>query len=655
MITRLKTYIRESFFIKLLLSYTVVIFLMSSILAVMFIRHQTAVLRENLIHHGRLLTDMLANNARLGVFSENAALLADAALGVIRQSQVITVTIYNHELKRLMEKNKLAPVPPAKLTSADVAYEKNGTHLSETGNSLIFKAAVFSAPRNPKFSSPFPEIPGPDKTGKIIGHVRVTVSKKELSVQTRQMFVNAMSLALFFWLSGSALIFLVVRSATIPLKNLTNAVNRMGATGHLDTLEVATKDEIGKLAEAFNNMSASIRKREEEKESLEDQLRQAQKMEAIGTLAGGIAHDFNNIIGAIRGFAELGLLEAPEGSTLQERLKEIDVASNRAVELVRQILTFSRQKTEIISPISMATITKEVIKLLAPSIPDNVSVALDIAPDCGMVLSNAAAIHQIVMNLCTNALHAMKENGGTLMVTITNVNLEDDPNTRGAGIVAGSYQKLIVADDGYGIPKNIQDKIFDPFFTTKKSGEGTGMGLSVVHGIIKRHKGFMEVMSSAGNGTAFYIYLPLINMEEIPTVPTVGRPAPVGTGTLLLVDDDDQLAKATGGLLESLGYDVIVHTDSCQALNYFRAHPDSIDLVIIDIVMPGVSGTRLASEIQKRHKGFPMLLITGFSTRIDEKKALELGFKGLLPKPFGRDVLAVMVKKIMDENADLKE
>jgi hypothetical protein len=644
--------IREHFFVKFVLTFAVVIFLMSAMLAFFFMRHQSDVLGSHLIQRGKLITDMLAYNARLGVFAENRELLEDVATGVLIQESIKAVFIYNLDFQELMARK----AGPETADFENVHPEDSGSHAEnpveapyfiESEDEISFWAPVFSRPGGPGKDTLFLESVVTSKNGARIGHVRVVVSKDILKQQKKLLAANSVVLGFLFWFFGSCVMYLVVDSITGPLKRLTVTVNRMGRSGHFRKLTFKISDEIGKLADAFNRMSESILQRETDKTRLEEQLRQAQKMEAIGTLAGGIAHDFNNILGAIGGFTELGLLEVRKGSVLHEKFKEIEIAANRASELVKQILTFSRQEDEKLDPMLIRSVTKEVLKLLSPSIPPSIQVEQHIDADCGLVLSNATSIHQILMNLCNNAIHAMKETGGILKVTLNDVDIEDHPDARKAGFFFGRYQRLSVEDTGYGISPDTMEKMFDPFFTTKKDGEGTGMGLAVVHGIVTRHKGFMTVSSTPGQGSAFHVYLPLADLEQVPEIPEKGEDVPMGTGRILLVEDDPQLLQSTAGMLESLGYRVDKKTNGPEAVAFFQENQQEIHLILTDMAMPGVSGVTLAAELHRIRGAVPILLTTGYSEMVDEQKAFAMGFAGFLSKPVTRKVLAVTVKNLI--------
>jgi len=382
---------------------------------------------------------------------------------------------------------------------------------------------------------------------------------------------------------------------------------------------------------------------------LEAQLRQAQKMEAIGTLAGGIAHDFNNILSPIMGYTEMALSELPEESRMARDLQQVLDASNRATDLVRQILTFSRQREQERQPVRVALIVKEALKLLRASLPSTVEFRHRIEAEEEVVLADPTQIHQILMNLCTNAGHAMRETGGTLTVELSATRVDDV--APGNGLELGSYVRLTVSDTGHGMPTDVLERIFEPYFTTKdrETGEGTGLGLAVVHGIVEACDGTIAVESELGQGTTFYVLLPLV--KEVESATAEGRsPLPSGTGRILVVDDEPEMARMVEQMLVRLGYDVLSRTSSMDALDAFAAQPDSFDLVVTDMTMPAMTGVDLSKKLMAIRPEVPIIICTGFSELIDEHKAQALGIRALLMKPVNHRVLAEAVRRSLDSD-----
>jgi len=403
-------------------------------------------------------------------------------------------------------------------------------------------------------------------------------------------------------------------------------------------------------AVTFTALDITDRKHaEEEKLKLEAQLQKAQKMESIGTLAGGIAHDFNNILGAVIGFTELSLHQTEKGSELRENLNEVLKAGNRAKELVRQILTFSRQVDQEQKPVQMKSIVKEALTLLRASLPTTIDIQRDISSD-SLIMGDATQIHQVLMNLCTNAGHAMAQKGGVLEVMLSDVQLGEDFTIRRPDMNPGAYIKLTVSDTGHGMPKHVLDQIFDPFFSTKDKGEGTGMGLAVVHGIVKSHGGEVYAYSEQGKGSTFTIFFPAFKRRK--ELENEDRePIPTGSERILFVDDEPALADIGKLTLESLGYKVRTRYSSIEALELFKNQPEAFDLVITDMTMPKMTGDDLARELMGIRPDIPIILCTGYSSKIDERQAKMIGIRDFVLKPMLRRQIATAIRKVLDEKS----
>ena len=384
-----------------------------------------------------------------------------------------------------------------------------------------------------------------------------------------------------------------------------------------------------------------------EQKRLQSQLQKAQRMEAIGTLAGGIAHDFNNILSAILGYTEIAISDVAQDSELDHNLRQVLNAGGRAKDLVKQILTFSRQAEQELKPVQIKIAVKEALKLIRASLPTTIDIQQNILSD-SVVLADLTQIHQVVMNLCTNANHAMQAQGGTLSLNLVNTEISSDFAAEHPGLVPGPCVQLSVIDTGQGMPPNVLNRIFDPFFTTKEKGEGTGMGLAVVHGIVKSYGGEIIVHSQPGKGTVFDIYFPVIEkveFKEIKTVPFL----PVGNERVLLVDDEPSLVHIGKQILERLGYEVTTRTSSLEALELFKIKSKKFDLVITDMTMPGMTGDQLAAEIIKIRPDMPIILCTGYSKNISEDKAKGMGIRALAMKPVVANQLANIVRHVLDE------
>jgi PAS domain S-box-containing protein len=386
---------------------------------------------------------------------------------------------------------------------------------------------------------------------------------------------------------------------------------------------------------------------------IEAQLQQAQKMEAIGTLAGGIAHDFNNLLTPMLGHGEILKEELSPDNPLQESVAEILVAANRAKEVVKQILVSCRCSDAEPRPLKLQPIIMETLKLLRSSIPATIAVRHEIDGECGAVIADPTQIHRVVMNLATNAYHAMESTGGELRLSLTQVAL-DAEQTRYTDLAAGEYARLIVADTGAGIERHILGKIFDPYFTTKDKRKGTGLGLSMVQGIAKSCGGDIRVLSESGKGSEFRVYLPLVQPETEPE--KVERSAAIqgGVERLLLVDDEAPIAMVMSQMLERLGYHVTAHTSSNQALAAFKADPDRFDLVITDMTMPEMTGDQLAQAVMAVRPTVPVILCTGFSAMFTAEAVKSIGIRSLLIKPVSKAALAAAVKQVLDDAMPLR-
>lgn len=386
------------------------------------------------------------------------------------------------------------------------------------------------------------------------------------------------------------------------------------------------------------------------RKNLENRLQAAQRLEAIGTLAGGIAHDFNNILSPILGYTELALEDIDPDSLTYKNLAQVYKAANRAKELVQQILTFSRQSDTRAKPLKIQVIAKETMKFLRASIPSSVQFNLQIDNECRPVMADPTQIHQLILNLCSNAYQAMSKQQGILGIRLTEKEISPSDPLLSSGIPADRYVQLSISDNGQGMDPATLQRIFEPFFTTKEKGTSAGMGLAVVHGIIKDHKGFIDVHSKPGQGTIFDVYLPLIREAGVQmNLPSLQSPPPAG-GSILLVDDEKDIVFLLRQMLEGLGYQVTARTSSLEALQAFENQPDKYDLVITDQSMPNMTGEELARRLTGIRPQLPVLLCTGFSDSRDQAQLHATGIVGIILKPVLKNDLANTVSKILEKN-----
>lgn len=388
-----------------------------------------------------------------------------------------------------------------------------------------------------------------------------------------------------------------------------------------------------------------------EQRRLQTQLLQAQKMESIGTLAGGIAHDFNNILGAIMGYSELTLIDLPESTDAHENISEVLKATYRARDIVKQILAFSRKTKETHKPVAVHDVIKEALRLLRASIPATITIRSDIDTGSGNVLADPNQLHQVIMNLCTNAHHAMRKEGGSLRIKLRGVVLDRQSAMISQRLAEGPYVQLTISDSGHGMDEQTVKRIFEPYFTTKGKEEGSGLGLAVVHGIVDSYGGTVTVESVPGEGSTFTILLPRIEAERDKKPPGRDSELPRGTEKVLFVDDELPLARLGEKMLEKLGYEVTLASSGVEALEKVKADSAGYDIVITDQTMAGITGAKLAEELLEMHPELPIVICTGYSDILDEVKAREMGVKALLMKPLDINKLAETVRKALNSRS----
>ncbi len=501
--------------------------------------------------------------------------------------------------------------------------------------------------------------------GSITSNLSQEFEKAEIKkIITTVFCISVMAITLCF-----LLIFIFSRKTIRAIRNLTKTTSAI-ADGNLDEpIDTVGSDELGVLARSFAKMQKAIknqitelnseiverkqaeeiiREREQEKVLLEKKLHQAQKMEAIGTLAGGIAHDFNNILSVILGYTDLLKNKRSDDSHLVNSLEQIGRAGIRAKNLVSQILAFSRQNAKELVSIRPDMIINEALELLRASIPTTIQINTEIK-NCGSIIADPTELHQIVMNLGTNAYHAMRDKGGKLNIKLDSVFLElVDAKALSDSLHVGEYLRLEINDTGQGIDKATQLKIFDPYFTTKKKGDGTGLGLAVVHGVVRSFGGHISVYSELGQGTTFIIYFPKAKHDADALTEITAKPFPTGSEHILLVDDEDPILQLEKEMLEGLGYQTTICHSSPEALAIFIKNAENIDLIITDMTMPEMTGVELIQKVWREKPGMPVILCSGFSDLIDEVQAKNMGIARYLMKPVLQRDIAEAVRDVLD-------
>ncbi len=435
------------------------------------------------------------------------------------------------------------------------------------------------------------------------------------------------------------------------IEEVETVINKHGEIKQLNSIKFPLRDENEQIY-ALCGISTDITQRlqaEKEKRILESRLAQTEKMEAIGTLAGGIAHDFNNILSAVLGYAELAQMEAKRNRDNQKHLAKVIEAGLRARDLVKQILSFSRQHEQERKPVKIIDLLNETMGLIRASLPSTIEIKKSIPPQLPEIYADPTQLHQVIMNLCSNAAQAMRQSGGFLTLSVEHINLDEQEASNHAELESGDYLKLEVPDTGCGMPPDVVDKIFEPFYTTKDEGEGTGMGLSMVHGIIKKHEGFISLNSEPGQGSTFTIFLPVREAHEHDQkTEELDAPLPRGNERILFVDDEEAITEFGKQSLARLGYQVIGLNSSQEALRLLESPPQRFDLLVTDMTMLRLTGLELAKQIHKIAPDLPIILCSGQSQLISSEEWKPAGIKRLLDKPMTMRRLAITVREVLD-------
>jgi len=493
--------------------------------------------------------------------------------------------------------------------------------------------------------------------GTPIGTVEILFTDRHIQKLLREAFLSKLTALITLTVILSLTLFIILRRTVIkPLGKLETLALSIDQDGRSDAPfdDTACAKEIrnvhGAMVDTLSQLRTRIQELRESQQALrhsEKLLQQAQKMEAIGRLAGGIAHDFNNVLSGIIGYTEIMLLNETGESTRKSQLQQVLSGGKRARDLVKQILTFSSNSQSAKQPLDLRQLVEETLTLLRVSVPVVIELKQELADNCGMVLADPTQFHQVLMNIFTNASHAMEKTGGVLTISMRPLDKLPEELHDSQLDLHKNYVEIAISDTGPGIPEEILDRIFDPFFTTKEKGKGTGMGLSVVYGIIKDMQGRIVVNSQIGAGTTFSIYLPTIEQGETAPEPKMQEAQPASGGTIMVVDDEEMVLGVMQAMLEQMGYSVRVFARSFDALEEFRTHPEDYDMIITDYAMPGINGMELAERCIAIAPEIPILLCTGFSDKINDTLARSRGVKAFVYKPIDRTLLAELVDRVL--------
>lgn len=632
MLKFLKEKWERQFSFKLFIVITLLFTIFSITATTVFVNQQIYNLKQKYTSEGKLLATLLANNSRLGVFAENEFLLEEPMMDILKTPEVVSVTIYltnGKVLKKLSKKQENLSnnenIDIKAFPLIDTPIEKKYTYefwspIFETSHELIEQLFI------PEFQEKTL------KKQKIIGYVKLELDKSELIRNTQMLMIKGLLIYSIFIVFWAIIIFQLTKKLTLRLNSLTQRLSFFGKEGASEYIKVETEDEIGKVAFAFNNMIDAIKEREKEKLVLENQLRQSQKLEAIGTLAGGIAHDFNNVLTAIINCATLIKMHSQD-EQINTYVDVILKASDRAASLTKSLLAFS--KKQIVKPqiVEINTVIRDFQNILKRLIMENIHFELKCTEHELPINIDITQLDQLIVNLVTNACDAMPEGGTLTISTELNNSCEDIPTCE----VPCPCAIIKVSDTGIGIEPGIIDKIFDPFFTTKEVGKGTGLGLAMVYGIVKQNHGKIKVESTPGVGTTFSIYFPIARKEDEKDFKKSELKLDNFTflkekANILIAEDDHEVRVAISSILKSAGYNVFIAQDGEEAIEIYSNNKDVINLSLLDVVMPKKNGKQVAAFIRSINPQAKILFFSGYPSDIINNVGLN-SYTMIISKP----------------------
>jgi len=648
--------IKGKFSIKLFIVFSLFIILISSSFTALFINYQSKAIKDTLVSRGDLLIQLLAYNSRLGVYSENIELLQDAVNGILRQKGVLEVSVFNSE-GRLLKKQQ------NERTNSQKAWTEEKDNLDaifhdlrESGYTIYFDKSISigiwsSVTTDSGYFTQealFFDEPAANKTESVIGFVSIIIDKRALNEEIKGLLLRSMLIFILFFLMGLTVSYIVAGKITGPLKRLANAIRSFGEGKSLKKLSIETSDEIGKLAVAFNNMSESLKRREAEKENLAEQLRQAHKMEAIGTLAGGIAHDFNNILAAICGNCELLYHKMNRKNPLRQYVEDALDSAKIASKLTKNLLLYSRKQPLCFMPMEINEHITGMKTFLKRVIGEDIEFNVELSGEDLFIMGDSGQIDQVLFNLAANARDAMP-GGGILTITTESVRhdaryfADNNPQEK------GKYVLITIKDTGIGMDQVTAQRIFEPFFTTKDLGKGTGLGLSTAYQIIKEHGGYIDLITEPNKGSIFKIYLPFLELEERDEKQNRLLISYTGSETVLIAEDNEKVRKLMKNTLEENGYEVIVAENGDDAIKIFLQYKKKINLLLFDVIMPGRNGKEAYEEIKKINSDIKVLFVSGYDDNILCKEKSPDEKINFIGKPISYLSLLKKVREVLDK------
>jgi signal transduction histidine kinase/CheY-like chemotaxis protein len=612
-------------------------------------------LKQNLIHDGMEYANYLAYSSKLGVFAETPDLLGDPILGVMQSSKVVLVQVFTLKGKELKKMKRLESDLPVKTEEIDRMRKENTINLLkktglptyfENNNEIEFWAPVISGSEYFEEETLYFRNHSSDMKNNIIGFVRVVLTTELLNASIRDILLRSILIMSFFMVLGWMVIRFIVKGITKHLDKLTKSVIAMGAGDTVEKVSVETEDEIGKLGLAFNNMVDSLRKMDIEKQKIEEQLRHAQKMEAIGTLAGGIAHDFNNTLSTIIGYGQL-MRRRIDDCNSEKYLYHLLSSAKKAGSFIHSLLAFSRKEASNPCPENLNAIISDLEGILIRLLGEDTELKVETAGEDLVVLTEGGQIGQVLINLASNARDAMPD-GGRLMISASPVELDRRFITSSNSEENNDYVLISVSDTGVGMDEQTKARIFEPFFTTKEVGKGTGLGLSMVYGIIGQHKGYIDVQSEEGEGTVFKIYLPL-SKERVKEKREGLRTPKDGTETVLVAEDNDEFRELIKIVLEKKGYKVIEAVNGNDAVDKFIENKNDVEFLLLDMIMPKKNGNEAYQHIKQIKPDIKALFISGYTSHELHKKGCSKDNLDFLGKPVLGDDLIIKMRDMLDK------